>query len=64
MIGYKPSFGEISRVGVKLQSGTLDTVGVMARALDDLPLIRAVVMALATDADRPHGWRAAHRLLP
>jgi amidase len=45
-IGYKPTFGEVSRVGVKLQSGTLDTVGVMARALDDLPLIRAVLLAL------------------
>jgi amidase len=46
VIGYKPSFGEISRVGVKLQSGTLDTVGVMARALEDLPLIRAAVTGL------------------
>jgi len=46
VIGYKPSFGEVSRVGVKLQSGTLDTVGVMARALDDLPLIRAALLAL------------------
>jgi amidase len=49
-IGYKPTFGEVSRVGVKLQSGTLDTVGMMARALDDLPLIRAVVLALAPHA--------------
>ena len=46
VIGYKPTFGEISRVGVKLQSGTLDTVGVMARALADLPLIRAALLAL------------------
>jgi Asp-tRNA(Asn)/Glu-tRNA(Gln) amidotransferase A subunit family amidase len=46
VVGYKPSFNEVSRVGVKLQSGTLDTVGVMARALDDLPLIRAVLLAL------------------
>jgi amidase len=55
-IGYKPSFGEISRVGVKLQSGTLDTVGVMTRALDDLPLIRAALLALPpTPIDRTVG---------
>ncbi len=47
VIGYKPTFGEVSRVGVKLQSGTLDTVGVLARAVEDLPLIRAVLLALA-----------------
>ncbi len=27
IVGYKPSFGEMSRVGVKQQSGSLDTLG-------------------------------------
>jgi len=47
VIGYKPTFGEVSRVGVKLQSGTLDSVGMMARALDDLPLMRSVLLGIA-----------------
>jgi len=46
VIGYKPTFGEVSRVGVKLQSATLDTVGMMARALDDLPLIRGALLGV------------------
>jgi amidase len=47
VIGYKPTFGEVSRVGMKLQSGTLDTIGMMARALEDLPLLRAAVLGIA-----------------
>ena len=35
----KPTLGMISRVGVTLQSHTLDTVGVYGRSLDDLALI-------------------------
>ena len=50
VIGYKPTFGEVSRVGVKLQSGTLDTVGVIARSLDDLPLMRSVLLGVAPTA--------------
>lgn len=41
--GYKPSFGEVSRVGVFQQSGTLDTVGLCARALEDVQRLRAVL---------------------
>ena len=32
VVGYKPSFGTISRIGMKLMSDSLDTVGVMARS--------------------------------
>ncbi len=46
VIGYKPTFGEISRVGLKLQSGTLDTLGTMARTLEDLALIRATLLGV------------------
>src|SRR5258708_30930476 len=53
VIGYKPTFGEFSRVGLKLQSGTLDTLGVMARAIEDLPLIRSVLLAVAPRAVAP-----------
>jgi amidase len=43
-IGYKPSFGEFSRVGIKLQSHNLDTLGIICRSLDDAVLMRAVLV--------------------
>ncbi len=46
VIGYKPSFGEFSRVGIKMQCHSLDTLGLMARTLDDIALLRAAVLAL------------------
>jgi Asp-tRNA(Asn)/Glu-tRNA(Gln) amidotransferase A subunit family amidase len=45
VIGYKPSFGEFSRVGVKMQCHNLDTLGVICRSLDDVALMRAVLTA-------------------
>lgn len=44
--GMKPTFGLISRRGVLLQSDTLDTMGVLARSVEDL--------ALAVDAMGAH----------
>ncbi len=41
--GYKPSFGEVSRVGVFQQSGSLDTIGHCARSLEDVQRLRAVL---------------------
>ena len=35
VVGYKPTFGLVPRTGVKLQSETLDTVGVFTRTIDD-----------------------------
>ncbi len=35
VFGYKPSFGVVPRAGVKVQSETLDTVGVLAGTVDD-----------------------------
>ncbi|MBV8888872.1 MAG: amidase [Alphaproteobacteria bacterium] len=46
VIGYKPSFGEISRVGVKLQCPNLDTVGIICRDLDGIALLRGAVLAV------------------
>ncbi len=36
--GFKPTRGLISRSGILLQSHTLDTVGIIARSLDDIAL--------------------------
>ena len=43
VVGYKPSFGLISRVGVKALSDTLDTIGVIARTVPDAALFAAAV---------------------
>lgn len=48
VIGYKPSLGEFSRVGIKLQCQNLDTLGLICRSLDDVPLMRAALI------DMPH----------
>jgi Asp-tRNA(Asn)/Glu-tRNA(Gln) amidotransferase A subunit family amidase len=45
-IGYKPTFNEFSRVGIKMQCHSLDTLGLMARTLDDIALFRGAVLKL------------------
>ncbi len=44
VIGYKPSFGEFSRVGIKMQCHNLDTLGLICRSLDDVALMRAALL--------------------
>jgi amidase len=44
-VGYKPSFGEFSRSGIKLQCHNLDTLGVLSRTVEDLALMRAALTA-------------------
>jgi Asp-tRNA(Asn)/Glu-tRNA(Gln) amidotransferase A subunit family amidase len=46
VIGYKPSFGEFSRSGIKLQCHNLDTLGLLCRDLDDVALLRAALIAM------------------
>ena len=50
VVGYKPTFGEFSRVGIKMQCHNLDTLGIICRSLDDLVLMRA---ALQVQPRRP-----------
>ena len=42
LFGYKPTFGTIARSGLKFAAESLDTIGILARNLDD--------MAMVTDA--------------
>jgi Asp-tRNA(Asn)/Glu-tRNA(Gln) amidotransferase A subunit family amidase len=42
-VGYKPTFGTISRIGVKMISDTLDTIGGFARSVPDVALFAAAV---------------------
>ncbi len=46
VVGYKPSLGEFSRVGIKLQCQNLDTLGLICRSLDDIPLLRAALIGM------------------
>ena len=46
-VGYKPSFGEFSTQGVKQNTASFDTVGLFARAVEDLALFRAALTGFA-----------------
>ena len=46
VIGYKPTFGDFSRVGIKMQCHSVDTLGLMARTLDDIALFRGAMLKL------------------
>jgi Asp-tRNA(Asn)/Glu-tRNA(Gln) amidotransferase A subunit family amidase len=43
VVGYKPTFGLVARVGVKMISDTLDTIGVLARSVPDVALFVAAL---------------------
>ena len=47
VVGFKPTFGLVSRTGVKVQSETLDTVGVFTRTVDDAALWFAAMIGAA-----------------
>jgi Asp-tRNA(Asn)/Glu-tRNA(Gln) amidotransferase A subunit family amidase len=44
VIGYKPTFGAFNRAGLKFAAESLDTIGLMARTIDDLELITSVLL--------------------
>ncbi|WP_158922680.1 amidase [Acidisphaera sp. S103] len=43
VVGYKPTFGTISRIGMKVMADSLDTVGVIARTVADCALFAGAV---------------------
>jgi Asp-tRNA(Asn)/Glu-tRNA(Gln) amidotransferase A subunit family amidase len=52
VVGYKPTYGLISRTGILRQSRVLDHVGVFARSLPDAALLAEELMAFdGTDLD-------------
>ena len=56
IVGFKPSYGRISRVGVKPLAETLDTVGILARDVADAGLIYSILSgtdAVALDSSEP-----------
>ncbi len=56
VVGYKPSFGTISRFGMKVMADDLDTVGVMARSVADCALFAGAVAdrELGDPDTKPH----------
>ncbi len=47
IVGYKPSFGMINRAGLKALAESLDTIGVMARTVEDCSLLAHVISGRA-----------------
>lgn len=45
IVGYKPAFGSIPTGGLKPLAPSLDTIGIMARELEDIPLLAGVLAA-------------------
>jgi Asp-tRNA(Asn)/Glu-tRNA(Gln) amidotransferase A subunit family amidase len=53
VVGYKPSFGRVTRAGVKSLSETLDTVGGFGRCVRDVALLGAVLTGDARLSEWP-----------
>ena len=52
VIGFKPSFGLFPPAGMRPNTETLDTVGAMARSVEDIALFRAALMAIPYEKPR------------
>ncbi len=63
LVGYKPTYGLISRNGVMPLSWTLDTVGVITRTVEDAALLASVLMG-PDGKDQSVAVRKAPKLYP
>ena len=55
VVGYKPSYGLIPRLGMKVMSDSLDTIGVFARSVADAALLAGVAARRALGPAIPGG---------
>jgi len=57
VVGYRPTYGEHRMHGVMEASGSLDTLGILARSVDDVALYRDVLLGIPpqpiAEIDRP-----------
>jgi Asp-tRNA(Asn)/Glu-tRNA(Gln) amidotransferase A subunit family amidase len=53
VIGYKPTYNAFNRAGLKFAAESLDTIGFIARTLDDVALVRSVLIGEKPDAVAP-----------
>jgi len=44
VFGYRPTYGDLRCVGIKEAAGSLDTLGLIARSIDDIALYRDVLL--------------------
>lgn len=44
VIGYKPTYNAVNRAGLKFAAESLDTIGLLARTIDDIELLSAVLV--------------------
>jgi Asp-tRNA(Asn)/Glu-tRNA(Gln) amidotransferase A subunit family amidase len=58
IVGYKPTFGAISRTGLRVLSESFDTIGLMARCVDDVALFAPVLTGYEGSC-RPQSLRLA-----
>jgi Asp-tRNA(Asn)/Glu-tRNA(Gln) amidotransferase A subunit family amidase len=58
VVGYKPSYGMISRIGMKIMSDSLDTVGVIARSVADCAFFAGAVSSRDLGDPDTHPGRA------
>lgn len=60
VIGFKPTFGAVSRTGVLAQSEPLDTIGGYARSVDDIAMMMDAISAYdAADRDMKPGSQSS-----
>src|SRR3954470_13254209 len=52
VVGFKPSYGLFPPAGMHVNTESLDTVGTMARSVEDTALFRAALMAIPYEAPR------------
>jgi Asp-tRNA(Asn)/Glu-tRNA(Gln) amidotransferase A subunit family amidase len=50
IVGFKPTFNIINRSGVKPNSESLDTVGIMARTVDDVSLLFSAITGASSQS--------------
>jgi amidase len=60
IVGYKPTFGRFNRAGVKMAVESLDTIGLLARTLDDIELLDCVLVG--RPASPPRGLDSPPRI--
>jgi Asp-tRNA(Asn)/Glu-tRNA(Gln) amidotransferase A subunit family amidase len=52
VVGFKPSYGLFAPAGMHMNTDSLDTVGTMARSVEDTVLFRAALMAIPYEPPR------------
>jgi amidase len=53
-VGYRPTYGDIRCAGVMEASGSVDTLGIIARSVEDVALYRDVLVGIPPQPLSPH----------